>query len=367
MDINIKNQSDIITDLLSNISDKYEKSVGFLTYDINKSTSIELSLIYNSILSLYNKIDVNNLEGDELTKYVFQRKGIIRKEATFAKVELTLTGTGTINEGDLFSTSNNILFESTETKSITNSGTIIAKCTESGTIGMVGADTITQFPITLQGFTDVTNIQGSYDGFEEETDESLRERYYEALQLPITSNNIAHYRKWCRDVAGVSDARIEPLWNGVNTVKAIIINDNKLPASQALIDEVQDYIDPKGTFDGSVWSTWGQGYGVSNMGNYLTVESAIQKDITISVTVIKDSQYTLTEIETAIQNNVNEYLKTIAFDEVIDYLSYARVGQIILDTEGVGDYSNLTLNGLAQNVTFANNEVGFVTVVNASE
>lgn len=62
-------------------------------------------------------------------------------------------------------------------------GTILAECTQVGNIGMVGANSITEFPITITGFTEVNNSNPSFDGFEEETDESLKQRYYESLKI----------------------------------------------------------------------------------------------------------------------------------------------------------------------------------------
>ena len=56
-------------------------------------------------------------------------------------------------------------------------------------------------------------------GEEEESDESLRERYLLKAQAPATSGNPAHYVIWAREVPGVGDANVIPVWNGPGTVK----------------------------------------------------------------------------------------------------------------------------------------------------
>lgn len=364
MTLTIKTQEQINTDMLNNISDEYEKSTGFPTADIVKSNAIEFSKVYVAIQELVNKVDVDLLSGDELAKYVKQRKGIIKKEATNAKAVLTITGTNAvINIGDLFSTANNVQFESLQEKTITGTDTIDVKCTQIGTIGMIGANSITLMPITIPGITSLTNLQASYDGFEAESDVSIRSRYYEALQTPATSGNIYHYMRWAKEVPGVGNAKVFPLWNGDNTVKVLVIDADMQPASVDLVNEVQDYIDPKGVND----ETWGTGVGQAPIGAYCTIASATGKAVNITVDVDNASGYTLIEIKENIENSLKEYLKTIAFSSTINYVSRAKIGQLILESEGVLDYQNLDINGsLTDNVIVGPEEVAIVGIITVS-
>jgi len=350
--------------MLSNISDEYEKSTGFPTADIVKSNAIELAKVYVAIQKLIDKVDVDLLTGDELSKYVKQRKGIIRKEATYAKATLTISGTNVaINQGDLFSTLNNVQFESLETKVIDGTATIDVICTQAGNVGMVGSNSITFMPITIPGVISVANLQASYDGFEAENDDSLRERYYEALQTPATSGNVYHYMRWAKEVSGVGNAKVFSLWNGDNTVKVLIIDADMQPASVDLVTEVQDYIDPTGTNN----ETWGTGVGQAPIGAYCTVESAIGRLIDIEVDVDIASGYTLDEVKVNIEDKVKNYLKTIAFSNTINYVSHAKIGQLILESDGVLDYRNLSVNGsITDNVLVADEEVAVVGTITVS-
>ncbi|WP_061332797.1 baseplate J/gp47 family protein [Clostridium botulinum] len=369
MSVNVKTQEKLIKDMLNNISNTYEKSEGHLTYDITKTNAIELALLYKYALSIANLRLVKDLYGDDLTARVYDNKGIVKKVATKAKVILSLMGTGTINKGDLFGTPNNIEFQSLEKKEITETGTILAECTQTGNIGMVGANSITEFPITIQGITQVNNLNPSYDGFEEETDPALKQRYYESLKNPITSNNQAHFIYWAKSVTGVGNAKVIPLWNGDLTVKVIIIDSNMQPASEDLVNTVQEYIDPKGTFDSNTntWSLWGTGAGSSAIGNYCTVVSATAKNIDLECSITKANGYSDEEIKNNISTKITEYLKEIAFSATINYVSHAKIISLILSADGVLDAQNVKVNNsLSENVIIGEEEVatmGAVTLI----
>lgn len=348
-----KTTDSLTTDMLNEISDNYEKSVGYLTYDLIKAFAIELSDIYKNINYVDSLRDIDNLTGDDLARTTEQYKGIQRKLGNFATTNLTINGNGTVKIGDLFQTKSGIPYACTTETIIDGTGTISVQCQLYGTLGNVPANTIIQIPRTIAGIISCTNINKVDNGYDDETDDSLRQRYYTAIREPATSGNRANYVQWATNITGVGGVQVFGNWNGDNTVKLVIIDSNKQPATTELVLQVQNYIDPKGVFDESTntWSTWGGGYGEAPIGAYCTVESATAKNISISVSIIKsNSNYTDEEIITNITNSVNTYLKTVAFNEENPYISYAKIGNYILDAEGVGDYSNLTINGGTSNI-----------------
>jgi uncharacterized phage protein gp47/JayE len=185
----------------------------------------------------------------------------------------------------------------------------------------------------------------------------LRQRYYAALQKPATSGNIYHYEQWATECAGVKAAKVFPLWNGANTVKVIIIDDEGEPASAELVAAVQAYIDP---------GISGNGSGAAPIGAYCTVAAADGVALTIAVTVQIVVGYTQEEVEENITAQIRAYLNEIAFQQ--DYVSYGKIAACIIDAEGVEDYSNLTMNDGMENITLSETEVatlGTVTISNA--
>ena len=360
MSFEYKTVEELRADILNNISDEHEKSKGNLTYDIPAATAIVLNKTYDKLKELTDKVNVDNLEGEDLTRYVKQRRGLKRKLATKAKAILTITGEANINIGDLFETQAGTQFSSTQAISIVGSGTILAEAVIPGESGNVGANTITLMPVTIQGVVSITNIAPSYDGFAEESDAALRERYYEAIQRPATSGNVFHYMVWAKEVPGTGDAKVISLWNGDNTVKVVVINANKEPASSDIVNAVQEYIDPKGTFiaEENRWTLWGTGSGQAPIGAYCTVISAAGFVLNVSVDIMEEEGYLAEEVKTNIEENITAYLQAIAFKQ--NYISYAIVGSIIVQTDGVADYQNLKLNNTTANVNIGNEQVAIL-------
>lgn len=342
-------KSDILTALLSSIPDTYDKSVGSFIYDSLAAVAEQISGMDTSISAAQDKLSIGNLMGDELASRVNERTGLTRKAATYAIGIVTVTGTGTINIGDLFETAVGTQFKATETKVITASGFVNIQAVIAGSAGDVPAGTITLFPVTLTGFTSVTNASPTAGGFDAESDADLLQRYYDYIQAPATSGNKNEYVVWAKSVSGVGDARAIALWNGNNTVKVVIIDSDKQPASAPIVLNVQNYIDPGIT---------GLGDGVAPIGAFVTVISATGVSINVSATIVLSPGYDLPTATTNIQNALIVFLQSIAFQQSI--VSYAKVGEAILNALGVADYSSLTVNGSTSNISIGNEQVAIL-------
>lgn len=341
-----KNSNEILEEILKEIPNEYEKSKGYFLWDILKAISISIKNILSNVTFVASKLDINNLEGNELEKFINQRTGIERKNATYSTCTITVNGNGNIKIGDLFETEGLIQFKSLENKTINETGTINTQCVSSGKIGNVSANSIKKMPITIQGISSCINSHSAVGGYDAESDIDLKNRYFERLREPATSGNIYHYKRWAKEVEGVGDARIIPLWNGNNTVKTIIINNERLPADDELINKVQEYIDPEIT---------GAGKGQAPIGAFCTVASAKAKNINISVKAMFSKNSNKEQIKNKVIENIKLYLKEIAF--IKDTLSYAIIGSKILDIEGVIDYSQLTINNQTINIECDEDEV----------
>lgn len=341
-----KNSNEILEEFLQEIPEEYEKRKGYFLWDIFKAIAIRMS---NTLLKLTNvskKLDVNNLTGTELERFIYQRTGIERKKATYSQGVVTIRGNGTINIGDLFETEGLVRFEAIEQKNIIDIGNVNIRCVTSGKIGNVPSNAIKKMPITLQGINSCNNELATDGGYDEETDEDLKIRYFERLREPATSGNIYHYKRWAKEVEGVGEARVIPLWQGHTTVKVIIIDSDRQPADNLLVEKVQEYIDPNIT---------GEGRGQAPVGAFCTVVSAEPKKIFISVKAIFSTNYDKEQLKLKIVENIKSYLKEIAFKK--DILSYAIIGSKILDIDGVIDYSEFTLNGQTSNIECLQEEV----------
>lgn len=342
----MRTKENILQSLLHTVSANYNKQAGSFMFDAFAPVAEQLAKITQAIEYTKQQLYIDNVRGIELEQRIKERTGIERKPATYAIGEVIVTGTGTIQQGDLFETEGGIQFCATETKTITNKGTVAIKAIQAGCSGNVAAHTIRLYPVTLTGFTTVDNFTAPQDGFDAETDEALLKRYYERIRTPATSGNRAHYVNWAKDVSGVGDVRVIPLWAGNNTVKVIVIDSDKKPASAALVSAIQQYIDP---------NKEGMGYGQAPIGAKTTVVSAAGVKIDVSVTVVLKSGYTLQQVKSTIESDVTAYLTSIAFIEAA--VSFAKIGATILSSKGVADYSQLLLNKGTTNVSIGFDQV----------
>ncbi len=340
-------------ELLDNISDTYQKTEGFPVWDILKATAYGIKKLWDKCFKIEYLQDVDNLTGDDLERFIYQRKGLTRKEATYATGYIQIvSGSGNIDAGDLFATESNIQFESLETKEVTAGDTVAIQAVESGTTGNVIAGVITQMPVTIQGISQITNPEVTTDGYDEEDDDSLRDRYYEALQEPATSGNIYHYRRWAKEVSGIGDCKVFPLWNGDNTVQIVVVDDDGLVPSEETVARCQEYIDPNSS---------GTGEGEAPIGAYCTVIAAEPLTVNISATVVLDNTQTLEDIKTAFETLVTDYFADIVFSS--DYVSPAKIGNFLLSCDGVSDYDSLLLNNSSSRITIPDKSIAILGTV----
>ena len=211
-------------------------------------------------------------------------------------------------------------------------------------------------------------------GTEEEDDDSLRTRVQEKIAGPAENGNKQHYKSWCESIDGIGHARIYPLWNGPNTVKAVLIDSSGRACSSEKVKEVQDYIDPAtrgytANVDGYTYTVGdGTGDGVANLGAHFTAVSARELSINISFAADLASGYTEDIAKSQVKEAVAAYLEDLALnvaaaEDVI--IRAARIGAIIIEQDAILDYSDLTINGGTSNIVPGDNAIpvlGEVTV-----
>lgn len=339
----------IALDGLNTLDNKYQKSIGFFAWDFFIAMGQILYNLWQKVIYIAKCLtDLSNMNYNDLVNFVYQTRGIVAKTSSPSSGLLTITnGQGTIQEGAIFETADKTQFKALSTQTVKQGDNIEIECLTAGIIGNVPKNSITIIPATITGIVAVTNEEAFTNGYDAETKEDLLERYYEDLQKPITSGNIYHYKKWAKEVVGVGDAKIKPLWNGDNTVKVVIIDSNKNIPSEELINEVQNYIDPK--------DKWGCGMGQAPIGAYCTVTGATAKNLDISISITLKSGVDLETVKNNIKNSINTYLETVAFDEDTKYISYAKIGAIIMNADGVKDYSAMTINNTTDNIVLIDN------------
>ena len=328
------------SEMLEAVPDRYQKTIGFPAYDLTRAFALAVCSLKEDADTAKAATNVDNMAGDELTRWCRQRKGVIRKEATRSAGTVTIvTGNGTITKGDLFESDGGIQFAASETKIVSDGDAVAVQAVDAGSSGNVAAGTVTRMPVSIAGISKVANAAPMSGGYDAEDDDSLRERYYQEVLSPASSGNKNAYKAWALEVSGVGRAKVFPLADGDNTVTVCILSADMTPAGGDLVAAVQAHIDPGSS---------GTGEGCAPVGAYCTVEAATAKTINVSCTVTRASGYGAEEVLANVTAAINDYLAGIAF--LSSYVSYAKIANSVNDAEGVFDYSGLTVNGGTANI-----------------
>lgn len=341
----------IMARLLAAVPDTLDKREGSFIWDALSPAALELAQLYIQ-LDLVMQYGFAQTTYGQYLDYRAGEHGLARKEATKATGQVTITGSsGTVvPAGSLLATGAGVQFETLAEVTIGETGSITTdvRAVEAGTRGNVPAATITVIPVSIAGVTAVTNMSSTTGGTDQETDAALLERLLEKVRTPATSGNIAHYLQWAKSVSGVGDAKIFPLWNGNGTVKVVIIDGNKQPAEPEIVTNVANYIEE-----------------VRPIGATVTVESATALNIDVTANLSLAPEAVLADVKAAFEFALVSYLQQIAFKQ--SYVSYAQVGSLLLDTPGVLDYSDLTLNSGTGNVAIGDTQVAVKGTVTLNE
>lgn len=175
------------------------------------------------------------------------------------------------------------------------------------------------------------------EGEDETTDDEIKDYYFNYIKHTASDGNIGQYKLWCDEYLGIGNYKIFPLWNGANTVKVSILSSSNRAASDELMAEFQEYLDPGIT---------GMGDGMAPIGAFVTVSTASEQAITVSATVKFKDGYSDT---TTIDNALSAYFAEIAYENTT--VGYMNVGAKILAVDGVDFITDLKINGGTDDIT----------------
>ena len=146
-------KDEILSRLLSDISDEFDKGVGSFFYDVTKPASEEFEAAYARLEEILKNGFALTASGEYLD-FKAAEQGITRKSGVASQVVVTITGTpgSVISVGDKVA-SDNLIFSAIENKEISESGTaeVTVICDTVGTVGNIPTGSINRFPVTLSG------------------------------------------------------------------------------------------------------------------------------------------------------------------------------------------------------------------------
>ena len=210
-------------------------------------------------------------------------------------------------------------------------------------------------PVTaIAGLTSATIGTVITAGTDEETDDSLRSRYFLSFDTPAFGGNISSYRQTVLALAGVGAVQVYPAWNGGGTVLCSILGDDLKPALPATVKEVQNYICPPE--DGEA-SPSPNGYGMAPIGAVVTITTGTELtlDITCNIEFAESVQNGVETYQQEIEQKIQEYIDQVNSDWgnplISQSVSYpltvyvSRISYAILQIPAVINVTNVKING----------------------
>tara|TARA_Y100000310_G_scaffold243676_1_gene248258 strand:- start:26998 stop:28101 length:1104 start_codon:yes stop_codon:yes gene_type:complete len=173
--------------------------------------------------------------------------GVFRNEATFAEINVTITGNegGSLPAGTVFQREDGEQYTLETEQLIPVSGSVIAKViavTAGSSQNLSSGDTISLLSPIVDVDSDATFESVVTEGENRESDESLRSRLVARVQQAPLGGSANDYIQTMLGVAGVTRAWVLPLNSGPGTVDCTFVEDGEDPISPspAKVSEVDD-------------------------------------------------------------------------------------------------------------------------------
>ena len=337
----------VMTRLLNNVPNTVDKREGSVIYDALAPCARELVNMYNEVQTALDNTFAGTADREWLIKRCAEI-GVVPLEATYAVRRGVFTpSTLEISIGERFSFEN---VNFTVTEKLEEDGEYALTCEEAGEVGNDGSGTL--IPVQyIQGLESATLMPDVIIyGEEEESTEDLRQRYFDTLPTMTLDGNIAQYSKWCREFAGIGNYKIFPEWNGKNTVKVSILSSENTAASQQLIDDFQEYLDPKASEEAT--SGEGLGMGQAPIGAIVTVATA--EVVKVNIDAVLQLKTGFNE-PVGLEDELNEYLRSLNYERTT--VPYVGITAIFANNYTVDLPLSVTVNGAQQNLELTEEQI----------
>lgn len=183
---------------------------------------------------------------------------------------------------------------------------------------------------------------------EGESDDDLRKRALEALARQPASGNADHYAAWCGEVSDILRVRVLPLARGAGTVDVVAVGlDGRCPAQSAL-DQAQAIVDAR-----------------RPIGADVQVVGAAEVPLAVTASVVLTDAADAAAVQAAFEEALSGFCRESALRS--STVSFAKVLQLLLETEGVADITALTLNGGVSSLALTETQIPVPGTVSLTE
>ena len=334
----IPTYEEILQRCLDRIPNSFDKRQGSIIYDALAPCCAELAQLYIELDSIYDLVFIDTAVGDSLDALVKQN-GLTRKTATKAirLGEFSMI----VPVGSRFSDGENTYIVTENIEGTTNSK---LQCEQAGIVGNSYYGSLTPISyITGLSYAELTDIIDLGDDIE--SDEALKERYLEAVKAPEFGGNVSDYQNKVKALEGVGGCKVIPIWNGNGTVKLIITNAQGGAPTTALINAVQEAVDPRQDQSGM---------GIAPIGHIVTVVGAEEIELEVESSFTLAQGVSRESIQESVNKIIEDYFTSLSKEWDSEENIIVRISQIetrLLSVPGVLDVDGTTINTSTQNIT----------------
>ena len=352
----------LMSQALSFVDDSLDKREGSIIYDALAPACYVLAGYYMQLYQVVKNSFAVTATGEWLDQRV-KESGITRREATAAVKRADFTDdagqAAVVRIGTRWSTvssTNPITYRVTaqyEQNDAPVAGAYELTCETLGTIGQEYTGPI--IPVDfVKGVAAATMSTTLIPGRDTETDDELRERYFEEMSAKAFGGNISDYRNKTREIIGVGDLQIYPVWNGGGTVKLSIVDTAFRAASNEFVQEVQNLIDPV-----NASGVQGDGLGIAPIDHKVTVVAPEEVPVNITASIVLQVPYEVGQVQPAVEQAIETYMVELRHDWATpnEFNEYAlsvytsRITAAIVGVPGISNVTNVRLNGTAADIT----------------
>ncbi|WP_363472741.1 baseplate J/gp47 family protein [Companilactobacillus musae] len=346
--------------MMAKVPDDIDKRQGSIIYDalapaamVMAQQSLKLS---NIVKETYIKTADN-----EFLDYRAVEHGTTRQMATSAQVKAEFLDSkgnpiNNVEIGDRFASlgDNPVFYRVTK---INDDLTGILEAEEVGTRpnGYLG-QILPVTPNDILSWAEITEV--SIPAKDNETDEHLRNRLLSTDSWIAYGGNIADYLDMLSKISAVGSAQVYPVWNGGGTVKLVILDNDLMPATETLLKQVKEDIDPI--------DSESLGYGLAPIDHNVTVVAPEPVKIDISTKIEVDTQMNIDTLEPKILEAIEDYfkLRRVAWSSInkVTGRGYAltiyrsQILSSIMKVDGVVNASIPKLNGVDDDIALIFND-----------
>ena len=344
----------ILNQLLSNVPSDVDKREGSIIYDALAPGAAVMAQQYIDMDTILDQTFADTMAGTYLDRRVAER-GLSREAATYAVVKGVFNTS--IPIGNRFNL-DSYNYTVTELISDTDHSYKLTCETSGSTPNNLTGSLI---PIeNINGLTSAEITEILTPGEDEETDDTLRTRYFNSFGNQSFGGNRSDYKEKVDAIDGVGGCKAYRAPAGGGTVSIVIIDSDFKVPSASLVETVQTATDPV--------ANSGEGYGIAPFGHRVTVTAAGSTAINITCDITYASGWSADDAKSYIESILDAYLLELSktWEDSTIVVRLSQIESRLIEFEGITDIENLKINGAASNLVIDTNSIPVRGTVNGN-